>query len=149
MMMDSQDPLLQLLRTDKRYRLEAYQFVSEALQFAHQVLGLGSEHESEPHATDPPEEVAARERARHLSGQELCEAIRVYALEQYGYMAKCVFNSWGIHRTGDFGEIVFSLIDIGLMRKTKEDRREDFDDVFDFETGLQQSFQIKLPRSSA
>lgn len=147
--MDSPDPLLRLLRTDKRYRLEAYQFVSEALQFAHQILGLGTEHESEPHASDSPETLAERERARHLTGQELCEAIRVYALDQYGYMAKCVFNSWGVYSTGDFGEIVFNLIDIGLMRKTKEDRREDFDDAFDFDAELQQSFQIKLPRSSA
>jgi uncharacterized repeat protein (TIGR04138 family) len=60
-------------------------------------------------------------------------------------MAKCVLNSWGVHNTGDFGEIVFNLIRIGQMRKTKDDRREDFDDVFDFESGLTQSFQIKHP----
>ena len=54
---------------------------------------------------------------RHVSGQELCEAIRRYALEQYGYMAKTVLNSWGIHGTNDFGEIVFNLIRIGQMRK--------------------------------
>ena len=65
-----------------------------------------------------------------------------YALEQYGFMAKCVLNSWGITRTGDFGEIVYNLIKIGQMRKTKQDRREDFDDVFDFETALVQEFKI-------
>ena len=57
-------------------------------------------------------------------------------------MAKCVLNSWGVTKTGDFGEIVFNLIGIGQMRKTADDRREDFDDVFDFETGLEQSFKI-------
>ena len=72
----------------------------------------------------------------------MCEAIRLYALEQYGYMAKCVLNEWGVHNTGDFGEIVFNLIRLSLMRKTDSDRREDFDDGFDFETGLRQSFQI-------
>jgi hypothetical protein len=56
-----------------------------------------------------------------------------YALEQYGFMAKCVLNSWGVHRTSDFGNIVFNLIDIKQMKKTKHDRREDFDDVFDFD----------------
>ena len=33
---------------------------------------------------------------KHVSGQELCEAIREYALLQYGYLAKTVLNSWGI-----------------------------------------------------
>ncbi len=49
----------------------------------------------------------------------MCEAIRLYALEQYGYMAKTVLNSWGVHNTGDFGEIVFNLIRIEQMKKTQ------------------------------
>jgi uncharacterized repeat protein (TIGR04138 family) len=53
-----------------------------------------------------------------------------------------VLNSWGVTNTGDFGEIVFNLINIGQMRKTTEDRREDFDNVFDFDTDLQGSFKI-------
>ena len=64
------------------------------------------------------------------------------ALEQYGLMAQTVLSSWGVTKTGDFGEIVFNLIGVGRMRKTPQDRREDFDDVFDFETGLNQSFRI-------
>ena len=60
-------------------------------------------------------------------------------------MAKTVLNSWGLHTTGDFGEIVFNLIRIGKMRKTRQDRREDFDDVYDFETGLRQEFRHSLP----
>ena len=62
------------------------------------------------------EEPAAAQH--HVTGQELCEAIRRYALDQYGYMAKLVLNNWGIRSTGDFGEIVFNLIRIGRMRKT-------------------------------
>ena len=61
-------------------------------------------------------------------------------------MAKCVLNSWGVHRTGDFGNIVFNLIDIKQMKKTKHDRREDFDDVFDFDLGLVQEFRITVPQ---
>lgn len=138
----------ELLRQDKRYRLEAYAFVFEALRYGHEALGMGrsrpaskSRRESSKSATE--QEAPATER--HLTGQELCEAIRKYALEQYGYMAKCVLNSWGVKTTGDFGEIVFNLIRVGEMRKTKDDRREDFDDVYDFETGLQQSFKITRP----
>jgi uncharacterized repeat protein (TIGR04138 family) len=56
-----------------------------------------------------------------------------------------VLNSWGITSTSDFGEIVFNLIRIGHMRKTKEDRREDFDNVYDFDTGFEEEYRITLP----
>ncbi len=81
-----------------------------------------------------------------MSGQELCEAIRRYALEQYGYLAKNVLNSWGVHSTSDFGNIVFNLIEIKQMKKTSNDRREDFDDVFDFDEGLVREFRITHPQ---
>ncbi|MHB1035681.1 MAG: Minf_1886 family protein [Pirellulales bacterium] len=142
-------PIVELLKRDKRYRFEAYVFVFEALSYAHTTLGMGSDQPSEVSEAEARETPASRSEGpsgeRHLTGQQLCEAIRHYALEQYGYMAKCVLNSWGVRNTGDFGEIVFSLIAIGQMRKTKDDRREDFDHVFDFDTGLQQDFRITLP----
>ena len=40
---------------------------------------------------------------------------------------------WGIHSTDDVGELVFALVDIGVLVKRDEDRREDFEDIFDFE----------------
>ena len=89
-----------------------------------------------------------RQAPRHLTGQELCEAMRVFALEQFGMLAKCVLNSWGVKSTSDIGEIVYNLIQIGEMRKTPADRREDFDDVFDFDEGLVKSFKITAPRKS-
>ena len=78
----------------------------------------------------------------HLTGQQLCEAIRLYALEQFGLMTRVVLASWGIHSTSDFGEIVYNLIDIGMMKKSDTDRREDFEDVFDFEEAFQRHFKI-------
>ena len=144
-MLDPAHPIVKLLKEDRRYKIDAYAFVFEALNFAHTQLGMGTERAAE--AEEEPEEGGARETERHLSGRQLCEAIRQYALEQYGYMAKCVLNSWGVTSTGDFGEIVFNLIGIGQMRKTSEDRREDFNDVFDFDTGLKQSFKITRSES--
>jgi uncharacterized repeat protein (TIGR04138 family) len=144
-MIDPAHPMAKLLQDDRRYKFDAYVLVLEALGYAHKVLGLGqvAPGESEEEETDdeqrPPE--------RHLTGQQLCEAIRLYALEQYGFMAQSVLKSWGLTRTGDFGEIVYNLIGIGHMRKTSEDRREHFDDVFDFDQGFRDSFQIHLPES--
>jgi len=104
---------------------------------------LGRDSVSEPNPAGPQEESARPQR--HVTGQELCEAIRRYALEQYGYMAKTVLNSWGVYSTGDFGEIVYNLIRIGQMRKTPQDRREDFDDVYQFDTAFESEFRITLP----
>jgi len=68
-----------------------------------------------------------------VTGQELCRAIQCYAIHQFGLLAPSVLAHWGVRSTGDFGEIVFNLIDIGQMRKTDNDRREDFDDVYSFD----------------
>jgi uncharacterized repeat protein (TIGR04138 family) len=87
-----------------------------------------------------PDDSAAPEEERHVSGQQLCDASRVYAVRQYGALAKNVLNHWGVQSTGDFGEIVFNLIAIGQMRKTESDRREDFDEVFDFDDAFRDTF---------
>ncbi len=126
----------QLLARDPRYKLEAYQFIRESLTFAHDVLRL---HE----LSDP-----SGEEARHITGQQLCEACRVYAQQQYGYLARLVLNRWGIFSTGDFGEIVYNLIDIEQMRKSESDRREDFEEVFEFETAFQPEFVVALPNEA-
>jgi uncharacterized repeat protein (TIGR04138 family) len=55
-----------------------------------------------------------------------------------------VLNSWGISSTSDFGEIVYSLIRIERMKRSKSDRREDFDDVFDFEEAFQRGYRITI-----
>ncbi|MCG8584128.1 MAG: hypothetical protein MI757_05395 [Pirellulales bacterium] len=142
-MLDPSHPIAQLLSEDRRYKLEAYAFVFEALTYAQNELGMGK-----PQTEESGEESdAGEDDERHLTGQQLCEAIRCYALEQYGYMAKCVLNSWGVTETRDFGEIVFNLIRIGQMRKRAEDKIEDFDDVFDFDRDLQGAFEITMPSS--
>lgn len=139
-MSSTNHPITELLRRDQRYHFEAYVFVGEALRHAQQSLGMGTEFPNE----DLPE---GQEPERHVTGQELCEAMRQYAHEQYGYLAKSVLNHWGLYSTSDFGELVFNLIELGEMRKSPHDRREDFDDVFDFDEGFQHSFQFSLPDS--
>ncbi len=136
--------LVELLSEDPRYKYEAYAFVFESLSYAQQVLGLGEPAESEPLQSSEPEE-DLDEPERHVTGPQLCEAVRQFALEQYGYMAKTVLGTWGLHSTGDVGEIVFNLIRIGKMRKTPHDRREDFEDVYDFDEAFRREFQIHPP----
>ncbi len=153
-MLDPDHPIAELLARDDRYPFDAYVFVFEALRHAQEKLGMGTEYLAEDFQSelslgeDDELDDGESEPERHISGQELCEAMRQYAHEQYGYMAKSVLNHWSIHSTSDFGEIVFNLIEIEQMRKTPNDHREDFDNVFDFDEGFQDKFQFSLPDSS-
>ena len=122
-----------LLAEDERYKIEAYQFIREALQYAHENLGLDAEEEVK---------LGEKPTPRHVTGQQLCEACRLYATEQYGYLAMIVLANWGIHSTSDFGELVYNLIRIEQMRKSDADRREDFDDVYDFEDAFEPEFEF-------
>lgn len=142
-MHDPAHSIHELVRRDRRYKFDAYVFIFEALSFAQSVLGMGTPGESEP-SGEPSPEPPAKAPERHVTGQELCEAIRQYAVQQYGLMAQMVLNSWGLRTTGDFGEIVFNLIEIGEMRKTKNDRREDFDNVFDFDVAFRREFKLSM-----
>jgi len=142
-------PLVKLLCEDRRYKLEGYQFVRMGLTFAQEVLGLGDEvvspkprraaKEVRDEASDSDE---APRRPRHVSGQDLCLALRRLASEQFGLMAKLVLASWGIRATSDFGEIVYNLIRIGEMSKSAGDRREDFDGVYDFDQAFVREYVI-------
>ncbi|MFO0939145.1 MAG: Minf_1886 family protein [Pirellulales bacterium] len=129
-MSDKVHPLLELLQQDQRYHLEAYQFVREALAYSQEILQMNTDAE------------VNEEGENHITGQQLCEGIRQYSVQQYGYMAKTVLNTWGIFSTGDFGEIVYNLIRIKHMKKSDSDRREDFDDVYEFETAFDPQFEL-------
>jgi uncharacterized repeat protein (TIGR04138 family) len=139
--MPESHPIIRLLEQDRRFKLDAYQFVRDALTYAQDELGMGGSEPTEAEEGSPEE----GSLENHLTGQQLCQAIRLYAIEQYGYLAKAVLNSWGIHRTSDFGDIVYNLIEIELMRKSKHDRREDFDDVYDFNEAFLEAFRIRMP----
>jgi len=121
---------LDLLRAkDPRYSRDAYLCVREALD--HTQKGLAK---------------TSRGRIRHVTGQELLAGIRDYALEQFGPMAMFVLEEWGIRACEDFGEIVFNMVEIGLLAKTDKDSRADFATGYDFRDVFRKPF---LPASKA
>lgn len=77
--------------------------------------------------------LAELEEPRHISGEELAHGVRDLALKQYGPMARTVLGHWGIHGTEDLGEIVFAMVECGVLTKQDDDNREDFQGLFDFE----------------
>ena len=109
--------LQKLCRT---YSPDAYSFVLQALDFTMKKLP----------------------KPRHISGQELLEGIRLYALEQYGAMARTVLEHWSVKSTVDFGQIVFDLIEAGLLRKREEDLLDDFKGGFDFKEAFDNKFKF-------
>lgn len=108
-----------IVAKDKRYPCAAYEFLDLALKFT-------QEKKTQEKAEKPDG------KARHVTGQELLKGIREYALEQFASMAIVVFEEWGITSCEDFGEIVFNMVDEGILSKTKEDARKDFAGGFDF-----------------
>jgi len=119
---------LEIIHTkDPRYEKDAYLFVREALDFTQKNIGRDT-----------------RGRVRHVTGQELVGGLRDYALQQFGPMALTVFEQWGVHNCQDFGEIVFNMVDFGLLAKTENDNRMDFEGGYDFEEAFRKPF---LPRA--
>jgi uncharacterized repeat protein (TIGR04138 family) len=122
----------ELVRRDPRYAYEAYEFVFLALAYTQKRLGRV-----------PPAD-GEGETEHHVRGPELLAGIRDLALQEFGLMARTVFRMWGINATADFGEIVFNLIDAGLMSKTAEDDRLDFHDVYDLDGALTKGYRIEV-----
>ncbi len=82
---------------------------------------------------------------RHLTGAELAEGCRDLALERYGLLARMVLAHWGVTRSADFGDIVFTLVDLGLLLSQPNDSRDDFADVFDFATAFDRDYPWNRP----
>lgn len=99
-----------LIDLDRRYTERAYAFVLAALA----------------------EVVRRLPERRHVSGRELSDGCRDLAMRLYGPMAKTVLAHWNVRTTRDFGEIVFNLLEVGVLSKDDGDSRADFDDLFDF-----------------
>jgi uncharacterized repeat protein (TIGR04138 family) len=129
--------LAALVRRDPRYAYEAYEFIFAALAHTQQLLGQPAGPAS-PSADEDPEE------EHHVSGAQLLHGVRDLALQEFGLMARTVFRMWGINSTGDFGEIVFNLIEAKLMSKTPEDHRRDFQDVYDLDQALVKGYVFAL-----
>lgn len=116
-----------ILAKDPRYQRDAYLFVKDALDHTQKLIVKNNKGE-----------------LRHVSGQELLGGVRDYALTQFGPMAAMVFEEWGIKRCEDFGEIVFNMVEIGLLGKTEKDSRDDFANGYTFEDAFRKPF---LPAS--
>jgi len=116
-----------ICKEDPRYDKKAYSFVR---------LGLDQTVKNLK-KSDP----TRAQQSQHVTGRELLEGLRAYALDQFGPLTKTVLESWGVHRCTDFGDIVFNLIEYRVFSKTENDRREDFVDIYDFDEAFVKPFR--------
>lgn len=103
---------------ESRYHEHAYLFVLAALEYCQQRL---------------PER-------RHIDGRELAFACRDLALERFGVMARMVLEHWGVMATADIGQLVFTLVDVGLLIRQATDAQDDFTEVFSFDAAFEASY---------
>ena len=112
-----------VLAKDPRYTRDAYVFVRESLDHTQKLVSKEN-----------------RGTVRHITGQELLEGIRQFALNQFGPMTVTVLEEWGIRNSRDFGEIVFNMVEIELLAKTEKDNRDDFNNGYDFTDAFRKPF---------
>lgn len=124
--------LEQVVSADPRYHRDAYHFLRESLDYTQRAISK-----------------ANKGKLRHVTGQELLAGIRAFALQQYGPMAITLLDAWGIRRCEDFGELVFNLIDHGILSKTDADNRTDFAGAYDFDEAFRKPFQPAQPLKRA
>ena len=110
-----------LARDRGRYSPQAYFFVLEALNFTLERL------QKEGHAG-------------HITGHQLLAGIRDFGLRSFGFLGRAVFESWGVTKSCDFGDIVFDLVSVQLLSKQDTDTKADFEGGFDFENAFEAKY---------
>jgi uncharacterized repeat protein (TIGR04138 family) len=134
--------LMEVVQRDPRYAYEAYEFLFHALHHTQKMLGREPLEVAEGEASPP------LDKKYHVSGPELLHGVRDLALREFGLMARTVFHQWGIQQTDDFGEMVFNLVEAGLLSKTDEDSRTDFHNVYDLDQALVHDYRIALDEAT-
>ena len=128
-----EDKIQGVRRRDRRFSRNAYYFVLDALDYTMTHFGR--------------DQLTGEDR--HVGGRELLVGIKEFAAEQFGPMAALVFERWGVRAAGDFGEIVFNLIDAELLSRRPSDSRLDFVDGIDFRETFAEKHLESLARIAA
>lgn len=121
-----------ILLKDSRYAPDAYEFINDAVIFTVKLF------EQE------------KGKSRHVTGVELLIGVKEFAIKKFGPMAYEIFQEWGIRDGMSVGNVVFNMLDYGLLSKTEKDSLEDFRVDFNFKEELKKPFmprQLKRNKS--
>lgn len=123
------EALDQIVAADTRFDKEAYLFLRDALDF-----------------TIKSRKKQKSDLSRHVTGQELLEGVRLFAIQEFGPMVPTVFETWKIKQCADIGQMVFNLTQAGIFGKTETDTIEDFKKGYSFHEAFVKPF---TPEKSA
>ena len=107
------DVIERLADQSGKYRKEAFYYVARAIESSHERI-----REEE-------------KQRRHISGSELVDEVIALGRDEFGYLAKAVLDYWGIRKTEDIGEIVFMMVDNGILSAQDSDSKQDFANLCD------------------
>ena len=112
------------------YPVEAYEFVRRGLSFTVEKI---------PHGV-----ITTPDKTRHVTGRQLCEGLREFALLNGGCSPAPFFAAGNITATLDFGEVNgFNLIQSAQdMLACEEDSIDDFRNVYDFKNAFESGYRI-------
>lgn len=114
-----------ILSKDARYRAEAYFFLRDVLHLAFK-----------------RRKKAYKEKASlHVSHKELLNEFRIHVLKEFGPMGMAVLEFWGVKKAADIGNMIFHLIEMGVLAKTEQDQLESFAKGLDFQEAFVRPFQ--------
>jgi uncharacterized repeat protein (TIGR04138 family) len=119
--MNINDKLIKLAK-DTGFDKQAFEFIHIALQ----------------HAT-------GGERV-HVDASVLLDSVKFIGHQAFGFLAKVVFNQWGIHTTDDWGKVVWALVESKTWGKEPGDEQYDFNGLWDFSV-LEAEFEFKTDSS--
>ena len=119
-----EEAIRDIIRRDPRYPQDAYEFIRESL-----------DHTVKLFKKD------AVGKNRHVTGQELLDGLRHYALDQFGPLAFTVLESWNLRSCEDIGAVVFNMVNRGVLGKTDQDKPDDFKSGYDFKEAFRRPFE--------
>ena len=96
--------LYDVIEQDPQYSKEAYLFCLRAVR----------------------QTLQSRDRKGHVKGQDIVDTSYRVAHHEFGPMAKTVLQHWGIASPRCIGNIVFRLVENGILKKSDDDSIDDF-----------------------
>lgn len=123
-----EDAVRSILEKDSRYDRDAYFFLRDSL--------------NETVKRIRPDELPEH---RHVTGRELLDGLRDYALDELGCMALPVLEFWGVQSGRDVGCMVYNLIGEQAFRRSEDDDPSDFEGWHSFVEIFQEPFRPTRP----
>lgn len=104
--------------------------------------------ETYPQDDAAQDEDAENDDSNGVTAEQICVVAVEYAVRAYGLMARTILAKLGLRTTGDLGDVVYKMIDAGLIFPSEGETRADFDDVFDLGEELDRRFKFHYKKRS-